>query len=117
MPTGELHALDLTLLGMGTVFSCLAILYVFFAGTGWVSARYSQRLAGKKAAAAATGEEAEVSEEVVAAIALALAQVRPASGLGAAAGAAEVRVSAAGLTWREQGRMLQHQRSRDWEQR
>ncbi|OGP61586.1 MAG: hypothetical protein A2V67_19460 [Deltaproteobacteria bacterium RBG_13_61_14] len=124
MLTEEIYALNLTLLGMGTVFFCLALLYVFFAGTGRASSRYSESLAGKKpasqpvpAAAAAASEEFEVPEEVVAAIALALAQARPAAHAGAAAAVtAEVRVSAA-VNWREQGRLLQHRRSSHWEQR
>ena len=118
----EYSALNLALVGMGTVFCCLIVLYGFFWATGQIAARYRGRreedrleaMAGPPAMAApAEG----IPEEVVAAIALALAQVRPASCIGAAAGAAEVRVSAAGLPWREQGRLLQHQRSRDWEQR
>jgi len=118
MLTGEISALNLALLGMGTVFCCLAVLYAFFAATGRISVRYRNRPAKGKPAETRPQTAADIPGEVVAAIALALAQARPATRAGATAGiSAEVRASAAGLTWREQGRLLQHQRSSHWEQR
>ena len=119
MLTGEISAWTLALAGMGTVFCCLAVLYAFFAATGRISVWYRDRRAsGKPAAETRPQEAAEIPGELVAAIALALAQARPATrAIATAGGLAEVRVSPAGLTWREQGRLLQHQRSRDWERK
>lgn len=107
--------LELTILGMGSVFFCLALLYAFFAGTGRISVRWSRRLSGKSSAPAAepaaeAETEDEVPEEVVAVIGLALAQARR----HLSGGAEEGRVSRSGAGWREQGRLVQHQRSRHW---
>ena len=111
--SGWSGAVSLAVAGIGTVFLCLLLVYIFFTITGRVMARYGARAAAKAEAPAAVAVPAgaETPGAVVAAIALALAQMRRTGG------ARSEPPAAAGIPWKDQGRSQQHQRSRFWEQR
>ncbi len=114
------QAPELTLLGMGTVFFCLAALYLFFASTGLVVKTRSGKTDLLKDPSLQDDKEAlkdesgELSEEVAAVIAMALEaaleRTRPSLTAISAAGSPAVG------SWRTAGRISQHARSKFWEQ-
>jgi sodium pump decarboxylase gamma subunit len=109
--------LTLTWLGMGTVFFCLLVLYLFFAGTGLMVKRGGGRKepeqakpSGYNEIEAEDNESQEISGELSAAIAMALNSALAGTG----PRLSSFPESEVG-TWRITGRLAQHARSRFWE--
>ncbi|GEM_PF-5362494 len=106
--------LSLTWLGMGTVFFCLLVLYLFFAGTGFMVKRRAggrelvkDKPSGYDEIVVEGDELQEVSGEVSAAIGMALNSTLARTG----PMPSYFSESAVG-TWRITGRIAQHARSR-----